>query len=367
MTRFDVIQISADRGIAPGSTKGAAQHLRGTAAGLRHRGHRVTTYSARRAEGRFPAPVSPLEALGQIGLDHTPNDHQPIVYERYSLGHLGGLELSRRLGVPFVLEVNAPLVAEASLHRPGTVDSAHATAEAELVAAADLVVVVSGALQDWAKVRRSGPTVVIRNGFESAWFAEPASPESPEYPLAFIGHPKPWHGADRLIYLLVALAKIGRRPDLLVIGGGPGADALRTAALGAGVGTQLEITGALPPARASSMLASCGIGLAPYRRQDSFYFCPLKVIDYLAAGLPVVATNQGDIARLVDDAGLVVDPDEDDQFVAAVAGLLDNAPARRAMGISGRARAMRSMTWDHVAGRTEAAMVSILAGARVGA
>ncbi len=61
VTRFDIIQISADRGIAPGSTKGAAQHLRGIAAGFQQRGHQVTTYTPRRPEGPFPTSVVPLE------------------------------------------------------------------------------------------------------------------------------------------------------------------------------------------------------------------------------------------------------------------------------------------------------------------
>ena len=135
----------------------------------------------------------------------------------------------------------------------------------------------------------------------------------------------------------------------------------------AGVGAQLTITGPLAPDDASAMLRRGGIGLAPYPRHDPFYFCPLKVVDYLAAGLPVVATDQGDIAGLVDDGGVVVGLDDDDHLVSAIASMLDNPDGRAAMGRRGRARAMASMTWDHVAARTEAAIFSIPARARVGA
>ncbi|MEZ5246099.1 MAG: glycosyltransferase family 4 protein [Acidimicrobiales bacterium] len=359
MTRFDIIQVSADRGIAPGSTKGAAQHLRGIAGGLHRRGHRVTTYTPRRAEGRFPTALLPLEDLARIG-HHAGGDDRRIVYERYSLGHSGGLELARRLGIPFVLEVNAPLVDEATGHRPDTLGPTDARVEAELLDAADLVITVSTALAEWADARRAGPTIVVANGYEPAWFERPATPGTPRFPLVFIGHPKPWHGADRLVDLLAALARIDRRPDLLVIGGGPGADTLRTAARDAGVGAQLTITGPLPPDEASAMLQHGGIGLAPYRRQDSFYFCPLKIIDYLAAGLAVVATDQGDIGELVGTAGLVVPPDDDHRLVDAVVALLDDPAARAVCGVHGRSRAMTSMTWDHVAERTEAAMLTHL-------
>ena len=363
MSRFDVVQISADRGIAPGSTKGAAQHLRGIAAGLQNRGHRVTSFSPRRPEGPFPTSVLPLADLDQV-TGHGPGGNRTIVYERYSLGHRGGLELARRLDAPFVLEVNAPLVDEAASYRSHTLNPADRSVEAELVGAADLVIVVSSALADWANDRRTGPTLVLSNGFEPAWFGEVATPETPEYQLVFVGHPKPWHGADRLVHLLVALARLDRHPDLLVIGGGPGADALRHSAGSAGVGAQLTITGPLPPAQASAMLRRGAVGLAPYRRQPSFYFCPLKIIDYLAAGLAVVASDQGDLAQLVGDAGVVVSPDDDDELVDAVVRLLDDPAMCTRLGASGRTRAMRSMTWDHVAGRTEAALRSIAPSGR---
>ena len=356
MRLFDVIQISADCGIAPGSTKGAAQHLRGVAVGLASVGHHVTTYSTRPAEGPFPGPVQPIRELDRLCSSDMFGVRDCLVYERYSLGHRRGLDTARRLGVPFVLEVNAPLVAEARTHRSDTLGPDDSSIEAELLDAADLVITVSTVLADWVASQRAAPTITIPNGFEPAWFPEPARTSAPNPALVFIGHPKPWHGADRLIDLLVSLARQGRYPELLVIGGGPGADQLRARADGAGVGDRLKITGALPPPDASSLLRRGGIGLAPYRRHDPFYFCPLKVIDYLAAGLPIVATDQGDIAQLVGNAGVVVDPDDDTAFAAVVASLLDDADRRAAMGRSGRAMAMAEMTWHHVGARTAAAL-----------
>ena len=79
------------------------------------------------------------------------------------------------------------------------------------------------------------------------------------------------------------------------------------------------------PSEASRRLSDAAIGLAPYPTQSPFYFCPLKIIDYLAAGLAVVSTDQGDIAELVGDAGIVLDdPDDDQAFADAVRALLDN-------------------------------------------
>jgi len=349
-----VLQVCADRGIAPGSTKGAAQHLRGIAAGFDALGHSVVTYAQRRPEGDFPVEVRPLSELQtQVAGSFD------VVYERYSLGHRGGLRLARTAGVPFVLEVNAPLVDEATKHRPGTVQSHHGVVEDELFARAELVSTVSRPLTQWVRDRRRGPTITLSNGFEPSWFQEPAT--NPQYPLVFLGHPKPWHGANRLPLMLRELRRRGHAPDLLVVGGGPGAEDLRQSAELVGVAEQLTITGALPGPDATALLAEAAIGLAPYPPHENFYFCPLKIIDYLAAGLAVVATDQGDIASLVNGAGFVVDPTDQHAFVDAVERLLVDPSRRAAFGRSGSVRAATELSWIQVASRTAEAIRAVLA------
>ncbi len=349
MSNLDIVQINADRGIAPGGTKGAALHLRGVAVGLMACGHAVRTYSRRPAAGDFPVTVHPLDDLRHVTT-------ATAVYERYSLGHRQGLDLARSLDVPFVLEVNAPLLDEANAHRPDTVPVGAAEIEEELVRSADLVITVSSALTRWATARRAGPVATIPNGFEPSWF--PPIDQTDRVPdrIAFLGHPKPWHGATVLVDLLVDLAAIGHRPELLIIGGGVGADEVVARAEQLGVGDQVSATGAVHPDRVSSHLATAALGIAPYPSQQPFYFCPLKIIDYLAAGLPVVATGQGDIPTLVGESGILVEPGDRGALVAAVAKLLDHPEQGRAMGLGGRRRAFATMTWRRVGEQTEGAL-----------
>lgn len=351
MTALSIAQVCGDRGIAPGSTKGAAQHLRGIAVGLTALGHHVTTFAARKPQGLYPTPLRPLCDLAHI-------DDVDVVYERYALGHLAGLEFAQRRRVPFVLEVNAPLLAEATAHRPESVGVDAAAAERRLLREADLVITVSSPLTEWAATHRTGPTITISNGFEPAWFQSESTP--PRRPmLVFLGHPKPWHGADRLPSILSGLRQRRRDVDLLVIGGGPGADKLLSEARRLGIDDHLICTGPLPPKEASARLGDATIGLAPYPRHDPFYFSPLKVIDYLAAGLPVVATAQGDIPAVVGDAGILTDPADTAGFIDAIDTLLADPHLACSMGSTGRSRVHETLTWTHAAATTSAALLDL--------
>ena len=115
----------------------------------------------------------------------------------------------------------------------------------------------------------------------------------------------------------------------------------------------------LPHDAVPGYLAAMTVGTAPYRSQPDFYFSPVKVAEYLAAGLPLVASRQGDLPDLVGDAGLLVTPDDVDELRQALRGLLSDPPLRNRMQGAARQRA-RARTWDEAAAQVE----SVLASAR---
>ncbi|MEM1009821.1 MAG: glycosyltransferase, partial [Myxococcota bacterium] len=60
-------------------------------------------------------------------------------------------------------------------------------------------------------------------------------------------------------------------------------------------------TGAVPPEQIPGLLATMDTAVAPYPTNLDFYFSPLKVVEYMAAGLPVVVSRIGQLIDLVDD------------------------------------------------------------------
>ena len=359
-----IFHVCADRGIDPAGSKGASIHLRSIATALA--AHcTVVMLPARTSTGSVvgddghAVPVEPLSGPSSI-LDAARRHGVPdAIYERYSLGGTAGLEAARALGCPFVLEVNAPLQMEASRHRPDTADAATAATEVLLMTSADLVITVSHPLRDHLLDLRGGrPTVVVPNGCNPSAFAAEPQPD-PRPTIGFLGHPKPWHGADRLVPVLAGVRARGIDARLLLVGGGEGAQFVMRDAQAAGLAHTVEVTGPLSHHDAARAISSAGVGLAPYHPDEFFYFCPLKVVEYMAAGIPVVASRLGDIPWLVGDAGVMADARDVDAIIDQTARLLADPAAGVAMGQRGRVRALRDLTWDAAAIATLAAIDAV--------
>jgi len=70
---------------------------------------------------------------------------------------------------------------------------------------------------------------------------------------------------------------------------------------------------------------------------------PLAILEAMMAGLPVVATDVGDIPRLITpDIGLVIPPHQPDAIAEAIAGILRHPARLREMGAAARAQAMQN-------------------------
>jgi glycosyltransferase involved in cell wall biosynthesis len=123
------------------------------------------------------------------------------------------------------------------------------------------------------------------------------------------------------------------------VGDGTGRDAL------ADVGA--VVTGAVPTTAVPSLLATAQIGLCPYPADAPNYFSPLKLFEYLAAGLPVVAAALPGVVDVAGHVAMCVPPGDADALAGAVVALARD-PARRAqLGAAGRRLILASHTWAH--------------------
>jgi alpha-1,3-rhamnosyl/mannosyltransferase len=86
----------------------------------------------------------------------------------------------------------------------------------------------------------------------------------------------------------------------------------------------------------------------------------LPPLEAMACGTPVIASDRTSLPEVVGDAGVLVDPRDEDALAAAIAALLEDESRARELGERGRERAAR-FTWERAADATVAAYREALA------
>ncbi|WP_078761711.1 glycosyltransferase [Marinactinospora thermotolerans] len=368
-----IAYVCADPGIPVFGSKGASIHVQEVLRVLLARGARVELFCMRTG-GPPPADLAgiPVHEVAPARTGDTATRERmtmraaaalenlmeaagpyDLVYERYALWGGFALERASAAGVPGVLEVNAPLIEEQAEHR-GLVHRRGAEAIlSRALTVASAVVCVSGPVAEWVLAHGAPPqrVHVIPNGVDVRRFRpadrEPGGP----FTVGFTGSLKRWHGVDVLVGAFARMR--GDDARLLIVGDGPEAASLRDLAHRLGVAERVEFTGALPPDRVPAQLRRMHVAAAPYRAEGGHYFSPLKLYEYLAAGLPVVAGDVGQIGQVVvpGSNGLLVPGGDAPALAAALESLRDDPAARARMRAAARRTAL-GHTWEAVVERT---------------
>ena len=293
------------------------------------------------------------------------HDFMPdLVIARHALFSIAGAELAQSVGCPYVLEVNAPLREERQRYWGLTLDEVAEQGERKAFAEADLIIAVSEGTRHYV-LRCGGAPEKIRvfpNGVNLHRFSPTVDGTARRRALhltdrtviGFAGSLKPWHGLDDLLFAYAGIRAV--MPDalhLLVVGDGPERAHVEQVCHQLGLDDAVELVGAVPHHEVPEYLAAMDIAVAPYLGTNGFYFSPLKVMEYLAMGLPVVAPNLGQIPSLLQSpagpAGIVYQPEDRQELAAALLRLSRDPAERQRMGECGAAHAHQHFAWETIA------------------
>ncbi|MGD8968325.1 MAG: glycosyltransferase family 4 protein [Anaerolineae bacterium] len=133
------------------------------------------------------------------------------------------------------------------------------------------------------------------------------------------------HAIDLLLEGFVVVREVESTAELLLVGGGEDYDALRAQAKALGIEDAVHFTGRVLPSRAPLYYALADVSVDPVRDDPaSRARHPLKLVESLACGTPVVTGNVGDRSRILGDAsaGLVAAPGDATSLAKAILRVL---------------------------------------------
>lgn len=209
------------------------------------------------------------------------------------------------------------------------------------LAAATRFVVPSERLEAIARTvwkQPEGRVVRIPNGVRVADYAAAPEPlpgiekRPGEVLIGTVAGLRPVKNLPRLVRALAAMASPAR---LVIVGSGPESERIAAEARRCGVADRVHMPGFLAdPARWIGGFDIFALS------SDSEQF-PISLLEAMAAGLPAVATAVGDVPNMLapDNLPLVVAPNDEAAFAAALDTLAARPDLRRALGRANRARA----------------------------
>lgn len=296
-----------------------------------------------------------------------------VIYERYALFQPAGVWVSRRTGVPLLLEVNAPYAVARRKYGGLELGWLADAFERYTFRGATRVFPVTQVLADMLVAMgvrpdriRVIPNAVNPNDFSTlpeAGSAKAAHHVQGRTVIGFIGFVREWDQLDRIVDWLAA------RPaddpaTLMIVGDGPVRPALEAQARTLRIAHKLIFTGVLPrsqvPAAAMAFDIALQTALVPYAS-------PLCLFEYMAMGKAILAPDQANhhevLQRGVDCA--MYDPVDDRGIENKLDRLVSDKARCAALGAAAKATLeRRGFRWEGNARQVVSAAVDAIADGR---
>ncbi|OGX11591.1 MAG: hypothetical protein A2351_06280 [Omnitrophica bacterium RIFOXYB12_FULL_50_7] len=136
------------------------------------------------------------------------------------------------------------------------------------------------------------------------------------------------------------------RLRFMIMGSGSELGALKMFARELGIGGEVIFTDFVPHADIPRYIAAADICVAPFDDNEvTRCKSPLKIVEYMASGKPVVASDVGEVRNMLEGAGLLVEPGNPEAFAKGILKLVGDEALRKTMATAARQRAATKYNW----------------------
>jgi glycosyltransferase involved in cell wall biosynthesis len=305
-----------------------------------------------------------------------------LIHERFNLLALGGAWASRKLGIPFVLEVNADLLEqrkfkgnpERGLRRLFAV-----WATRMCFNTAAKIICISTGLKDHLKSTwniEDSKMIVLPCAADTEAFGHTLNSEAVRRDLGLTNEPVvmwvggfyPWHDLDLLLKSFSLVLQRHPNARLVLVGDGQTRQSIAQEVQKNGLRQAVIMTGAIAHADVPDMLSIADVAVvpsAPVSASRGGTGTPLKLFEYMAAGKAIVATALDEAIEVIQDGqnGLLVEAGDLNGFAKAMLTLINDPMERDRLGQNARRQAVEQYSWEVYTRRLEQIYLNVLGNA----
>jgi glycosyltransferase involved in cell wall biosynthesis len=281
------------------------------------------------------------------------------IIERYYNFAGAGIWAARRLGIPSLLEVNALIIDPPAVFKRRLDDALGGPMRRWAVTQCDWASRIVTPLHTTvpAEIPRSKivelPWGADVDRFEIEQQRDMPSADHHTPTAIFLGSFRAWHGVIDFVRAAIRLLEQGCDYRFVLVGDGP--ERRLAEHLAAAWRGRFHFTGALAYELVPDVLRCASVGVAPFNtaphpalRAAGFFWSPLKIYEYMAAGLPVVTTDLAPLNQVIREGveGALFREGDIPGLATAMDRLLGDPATAQAMGARARERVVAHYSWQ---------------------
>lgn len=274
-----------------------------------------------------------------------------LVYERFYLPNFLTKKIARE--VPVILEVNGPITEQ--IHNYPLIKNLSSLNRKEVFNSVDLILTQTKTLKNKLKNLTETEIKVVSNGVDTNKFKpslyskklrRKLGVREDETLITFLGSFRKWHGVHHI-------PKIADKIDgkFLLIGDGEMFNQVKD-----NKKDNMILTGSIPHKKVPKYLASSDILIAPfdanYFKEREFWWCPIKLFEYMASGKPIVSFNYKEIRKITGQPNLLAKTGNLNEFKNKLKTLKNSKNKRENIGKKLRKKAEKKYDWNKKAQQT---------------
>lgn len=182
--------------------------------------------------------------------------------------------------------------------------------------------------------------------------------------VIYVGSFNRWHDVATLLDAFVQVLSIFPDGRLLLIGDGKKRQAMVQHVADLGIEYAVKFTGRLTHSEIPCLVSAADVAVAPYpKMEEAWWGSSMKLFEYLASGIAVVASDIGEqVCEVIQHGinGLLAEPEDASALATALIKLIGDPTLRSQLGQRARDDAVMKYSWEHYLSRLESLYASVV-------